>query len=177
MYNLKDLDRWLPIGKTAYKFPNENRRYMRLEVLAEEPANLYVHYGRETHFIGGFEGYDVVQFEVPGVFTITAKGGQCKIWTPELESAGAIEIPEAVSFTKIMTRRTRNPELEAMMHKVQQNMERRIEQVERDVNLRVQNERRIQEQADNRAAVERARREEAERSADGDDTGEDEAAE
>jgi hypothetical protein len=38
----------------------------------------------------------------------------------------AMERPEAVSFTKIASRRARNPELERMMWKMEQNMERRL---------------------------------------------------
>lgn len=173
MFKLGELERWVSLSKTALRFTSEGRRDIRLEVLAEEPANLYVAYEGHTHFIGGFEGYDVVQFSVPGVFTLTAKGGPVKVFTPEVESAGAVEIPEAVSFTKMMTRRQRNPELEVMMHKVQQNMEARIAGVERDMTLRLQNERRISEAAAHRAALAEARIREAESIVDGEPSDED----
>lgn len=147
MFDLKNLDRWKRIGKgTAVPFNNKEPRKVRLEVLAEDVTVLRVGQGKgSAMFIGRFLGYDVVQFQVDGPWTLQADGGICYFWTPELEDFGAPEIPEAVSFTKIMNRRERNPELELLMKKVGDNMERRIAQVERDVNLRLSQERRIHE--------------------------------
>ena len=97
--------------------------------------------GGKSYFIGHFRGYDVVVFNVPGPFELKASGA-CRIWTPEMDTL-AVEIPDAVSFTRMMQRRQRNPELELMMNKVQATMERRLAQVERDVTLRVSTEQRI----------------------------------
>lgn len=155
MFDLKDLDRWVPVTKTALKFTNPEPRKIRLEVLAESEAVLVVTQARKDHFIGRFDGYDVVQFSASGPFELRAESGKVKVWTSEFDAA-AVEIPEAVSFTRTHTRRQRNPELELMMKKVSDNMERRISQVVRDTSLAIAAERREREQE--RAAAEAAAR-------------------
>lgn len=129
MFDLKEPSRFRQVGKSPMKFGGPEPRKVRLEVLSEEPAKLYMKDKTGSHYIGTFEGYDVVQFNVAGPWELTGSGPGCKAFTTELDTV-AIEIPEAVSFTGIMTRRQRNPELELMMRKVTQTMERRIAQVE-----------------------------------------------
>lgn len=160
MYKLSDLEKWVRVPKDiGVKFPTETPRLVRLEVLSEEPTRLYAvhqHEGKEvSHFIGIVCGYDVITFPMPGPFRLTADGTGAKVFTPELENAGQREIPEAVSFTTMMQRRERNPIVEQMMHKMQQNMERRIARAERDLELRLNPERRI---ADIEANLDRFRR-------------------
>lgn len=181
MFKLGDLERWIPVGKTALKFQTEQPRKVRLEVLAEDRTNLFVSIegNKATHFIGGFDGFDVVEFQVPGMFTLTAAGGPCKVWAAEMDTV-AVEIPEAVSFTTIATRQSRNPELEKMMHIVQMNMERRLKQVENDVTLKLSEERRaeiaeVKREAARRLAEAKAERD-AERLASEQDAGEAEPA-
>lgn len=174
MFDLKELDRFKVLGKTPMIFKNAHRRGVRLEVLAEEPANLFVHYGGKAFFIGGFDGYDVVQFQVPGVFSLTAKGGPVSVWTAEMDTT-AVEIPDKVSFTRIMTRRARNPELEAMMQVVQRTVDQRIAMVQRDATLQIAAERRQEAHERNlRESAERVRAEQARRNADGSAPGENE---
>lgn len=183
-YDLADLHKWRPIGG-GLRFPRPEPRNVRIEFLSDEDVKIFI---RETvpgegkpheHFIGVFRGYEVIRFAVRGPFEVhQGKGGACVIWTPEIETAGAVEIPEAVSFTRLITRKQRNPELELIMQKMQVNMERRLRQVARDMGL-AENARR-QEAERERAAAERARREEAERAQiiepSGEDEGEDEPA-
>lgn len=170
MYDLKELDRFVPVTKDGLAFMTSSPRKVRLEVLASAPTKLFVSVGGEPHYIGKFEGYDVVTFAVPGVFSLRSDGGACKVYTPEMEKT-AREAPEAVSFTRIATRRTRNPELELMMQKVQINVDRRIQQVASDLGLRHANERRVSEQRE-RQALERARAAEERAARQGGDGGE-----
>lgn len=144
-YDLADLEKWrrVPSNATGLIFTNDLPREVRLQVLAEQPTRLYVEHGEHRHFIGIVCGYEVIKFQMTGPFSLVADAVGCVVWTPEIESAGAVEIPEAVSFTTMMTRRQRNPQLEMMMHKMQQNMERRIARTERDLQLRFNPERRI----------------------------------
>lgn len=144
MYDLKNLERWIPV-KAGLKFPNDEPRKVRLEVLSpEEDSLLYVTQAKGPKFCIGrfFRSYEVVQFAVNGAWSLTASGGNVLIWTPETVDAGIVKLPDAVSFTTIMTRRQRNPELELLMKKVGDNMERRIAQVQHDVSLVIARERR-----------------------------------
>lgn len=144
MYDLKDLSRWHMLAKgSKLEFPNEERRKVRLEVISEGGTILRASQKKGAPmFLGVFSRFDVVQFQVDGPWTLHVEGDRCYIWTPELTDNGMEEIPEAVSFTKIMNRRVRNPEMELMMKKVGDNMERRIAQVSRDVGLVIAQERR-----------------------------------
>lgn len=168
-YDLNDLHKWRPIGG-GLRFPRPEPRNVRIEFLSDEEVKIFV---RETaageakphdHFVGLVRGYEVIRFAVRGPFEVhQGKGGGALLWTPEVETAGAVEVPDAVSFTRLITRKQRNPELELMMHRMSQNMERRLRQVTRDMEL-ANNARRIEIERE-RAAAENARREEAERAA------------
>ena len=160
MFRLKNLDRWRTIPTNGFSFKNAEPRTVRLEVLAEDAVYLYVAQGKDSpQFIGTFHGYDVVEFEVGGPWKLASSKGKVQVHTPELDGPTAVEIPDAVTFTKIVTRRQRNPELELMMSKMSQNMERRLAQVTNDLQLAAA--------ADRRAAVaeaeERRREEQTER--------------
>lgn len=170
MFDVKELDRWKPVGKEACKFTTKFPRKVRLEVLAEELSKLYVKTETATQFIGNFEGYGVVAFAVPGPFELTARGGPVKVWTQEFESGG-VEVPDSVSFTRIVPERARNPEVDRMMQKMMAGVERRMAAQQRDMaNLLAQNEKRrelaeravaqlLEREAKEREETERARRE------------------
>lgn len=179
MFDLKELPRFRPLasGKERFSFPGKTNRRVRLEVLSEGPSRLYVTTDDGRFFIGHFEGYDVVQFAVPGVWKIEAQGaGNVKIYCGEMEKLNVEASDDAVSFAQIMTRRVRNPELERLMHKMNINLERRLQQVENDVTLRIAAERRL-EDALKREAAEAARREQDAEQDEGDDDGDEAEAE
>lgn len=138
MYDLRNLDKWVPIGKEAIRFKNKTERKVRLEVLSHGTTELFVKEAtsKRPFYIGTFSGYDVVQFAVEGEFLLTSSGqGNACVFSPEFDSFGMVEIPEQVSFTKIVLRKQRNPELELMMKRIGDNMERRIRQVTNDMQL------------------------------------------
>lgn len=160
-YDLANLDKWKAIG-SGIRFPGTEPRNCRIEFLADEETKIFVKHDGHAHFLGLVRGYEVIRFAVTGPYEVhQAKGGGALLWTPELTTAGAVEIPDAVSFTKLMTRKQRNPEMELMMHTMQVNMERRLRQVARDMGLADAARRQAEER--DRAAADRARREEAER--------------
>ena len=179
MYDLKELSRYVEVSDKGIVFPHSQPRKIRLEVLAENEADLYIKDGPEKPiYIGSFHGFDIVQFNVRGTATLQATGAGVRVWTTEFQDA-VIEIPDAVSFTRTMTRRQRNPELEAIQFKMQENMERRLRQVARDVTLQVSAKMRLENEERERERLERARAEEAERTNvgpdDDEDQGEDES--
>lgn len=147
MFDLKDLNSWRVLGSTPVKFKNAEPRKVRLEVLAEDEAKLYVKQANGPVYIGTFDGYDVVTFYANGPYELSAKGGPVKVRSPEFDGPNAVEVPDAVSFTRIVTRRQRNPELELITRKMQENMERRFAQLANDVQLR-ENARERQRQAE-----------------------------
>lgn len=174
MFDLKELSKWVTLTDSGIKFPETEPRKIRLEVLAENSVKLYVEDGKaKAAYIGTFEGYDVVQFNVMGEARLQADGPGCKIWSPEFRGQ-SFELPDAVSFTRTMTRRQRNPEMEKLAHQMQLNMERRLAQVQKDVTLRISEERRAINEERERERLERAAEAEAERLVVGEQPGEDE---
>lgn len=173
MYDLKELTRYVEVTDKGIKFPHDEPRKIRLEVLAEKEASLYVQDGKDKPFyIGTFHGFDIVQFNVRGPTILQATGAGVRVYTPEFQS-DIIEIPDAVSFTRSMSRRQRNPELELIQRTMQQNMEKRLRQVERDVTLRVSQKMREEHAENERQRFERAAEEEAKRVADSRPSGHD----
>lgn len=163
MYDLREITRYVELTDKGIQFPEESGRSIRLDVLAEKPVSLYLKVGKDTPaFIGHFHGYDVVKFTVDGPCFLQADGPGCKIFTTEFQSE-VIDLPDAVSFTRVIERKVRNPELERIELKMRENMERRLQQVTRDVTLRVSQRMREEHAEQERERFERASAEEAER--------------
>lgn len=163
MYDLKELSRYVEITDKGIRFPEDSPRSIRLEVLAEKETSLYVKDGKDDPaYIGTFRGFDVVKFNAFGPVHLQADGPGVRVYTTEFQS-DIIEIPDAVSFTRVMERKVRNPELEKIERTMRINMERRLQQVERDVTLRVSQEMRERYAEQERERFERASAEEAER--------------
>lgn len=163
MYKLHELSRYVAVTDKGVKFPQDEFRKIRLEVLAEKETSLYIKDGKdEPAYIGTFRGFDIVEFHVKGPTLLQADGPGVKVFTTEFQS-DVIEIPDAVSFTRVVERRERNPELEKMQAVMEQNMARRLRQLERDVTLRVSQEVRERHAELERVRFERASEEEARR--------------
>lgn len=72
-------------------------------------------------------GLETVEFNVAGAFKIYAETGSGAVhYLCSGQEPTSVEIPDPVIFTRIAQRRTRNPEMEEMMHRMQLNMERRF---------------------------------------------------
>lgn len=118
----------LPDGEAAV-IPSdvEHLRPVRLRVNAPSPLALYVKTEdcKDAIFLAYVQGLDEIQFNVTGPYKLFAIGGE--LWFDTLDGARAdVEPVDATSFTSIVERRARNPELEIMERKMQQNMERRM---------------------------------------------------
>lgn len=148
MYDLADLSKWRRLNDAGIEFGNDKPRKVRLELLAAEPTRLGVIAKGLPQFKGGMHigtilGYEVISFQIDGPFKLVADGEGCFVWTPELEGMIAHTIPDAVTFTTMMNRRERNPQLELMMHKLNANVERRMRQLEKDVILPLMEDKRL----------------------------------
>lgn len=148
MYDLADLTKWRRLSSDGIEFANDKPRKVRLELLAAEPTRLGVIAAGLPQFKGGMHigtifGYEVISFQIDGPFKLVADGEGCFVWTPELEGVIAHEIPDAITFTTMMNRRERNPHMELLMHKLNQNVERRMRQLEKDVILPLMEDKRL----------------------------------
>lgn len=124
---MMDLRKWQPLaeGEVA-RFHKENARTVRIDVNTTHPVLLYVaQKDEDAEFLCKVDGRDRVEFSVDGPFDLTADGGEVRFYTVD----GADFTMEKVdhdSFTRIVQRRERNPEMERMMYLMHQNTEKRI---------------------------------------------------
>nr|QJB21595.1 MAG: hypothetical protein [Microvirus sp.] len=104
-----------------------HKRKIRLEVNCVAPTRVDVIEGEKGTFLAVVQGYEVIEF-VAGAQAHVAFTSDDEVWyfTNDGDEIAA-ERPEVVSFTKIASRRARNPELELMMFKQQQNINRRLD--------------------------------------------------
>lgn len=135
---LKNIDKWRTIleGEVvtlAGGGQQLDARLIKLECNAPFPTRLYVGTGDDQRFLALINGFEVVEFYEIGEVDIHADGAY-NLYTAEFERL-SVEIPDAESFTTIVERRHRNPELEFIAGKMQQNMERRLAIATRDTNM------------------------------------------
>ena len=124
MQRLTNVDKWFVLeqGKTL-NFENVAPRKIRLDVNAEAAARLYyVDTEGQITFLAAVQGRDVVEFYNHGEFGVTAEGADVWLYTIDGEDI-SFSIPEAETFTKLVERRTRNPEVEMMQYMMKANMQ------------------------------------------------------
>lgn len=123
---IHNLTKWAKLEPgQALQLPGQHMRKVRIELNAPAPTRLDVLDGAVTTFLAVIQGHEVVEFSVSGeAFLSCTSDDDVWYFTNEGDNV-AVSRPDAVSFTKIATRRARNPELERMMFKLEQNQLRR----------------------------------------------------
>ncbi|AXH75493.1 MAG: hypothetical protein [Microviridae sp.] len=128
MQRIFNYDKWTSISEGGgLKFGNTRPRKVRLEVNAPDSVALSVaDADGVSYFLALVAGRDTVEFYSRGSFTLVADGA-CWVYTADGDDISAV-VDAPVSFTKIATRRSRNPELERIAFEMSRNMNRRLEQ-------------------------------------------------
>lgn len=164
MQKMFNLTKWRGIEEgEVITFADTRPRTVRLEVNAPTEVQLFIGSGdADMDFLALVKGRDVIEFSAEGAFSLTVDGGMCNIYTADGDDI-SVHAVDPVSFTRIVERRQRNPELEHMMMVMQINVEKRLAQQAEDFQLRLNRERRIAER--------NARREAAAAAVDGSDEG------
>lgn len=139
---LHNLSKWklLQPGEVI-EINGERARKVRVEFNTEAPARLDIIHGEgdeaEGTFVAVVHGMETVEFHAhPGNHLVATSDGEVWYFTDE-GGAGATD-REAVSFTRIMNRRARNPQLEMMMFKMEQNMNARMALMEDEVRAQLE---------------------------------------
>lgn len=132
MLKIPSLKHWtlLPDGKSVnFEHSVESRR-VRLDVNAAGTAQVYHTDGNgQLTFLGLVTGREVIEFATLAdtSFAISTIGAD--LWFYSVDGADfSFERPEARSFTQLVERRQRNPEIEYMQYMMQANMNRMMEQ-------------------------------------------------
>lgn len=128
---IHNLTKWSVIQPgEALDLPGEELRNVVLDLRVTERTRVDVVADGGVWFLAVIEPADGVQrleFGVTGKVELAfSTDGEVWFFTDDGDSI-AYENPEAVSFTKIANRRSRNPQLEMMMFKQEQNARRREE--------------------------------------------------
>lgn len=130
MQKLNELSRWKTCESgDQIVLPSPKRRQVRLHVNAAGETRLFVKpEGKgDPIFLALVKGLDVVEFVANGTVTV-APDDRVNFYTAEGETVHFEESAHA-SFTKLITRKERNFELETLMARAEQNVSRRMETV------------------------------------------------
>lgn len=105
----------------------EHQRSVRLRVNAPFPMALFINQAEfeQPILLAHVVGLDEIQFEILGDYQVMADGGD--VYFDTLDGTKPfVESVDNESFTQIVERRVRNPELELIERRMQENMERRM---------------------------------------------------
>lgn len=125
MQRIQDVKKWKHVAAgSAMNFENIAERRLRLDVNAAGKATLfYVDGDGETTLLGLVEGRDVIEFATHGgSFSIEVADADVWVYTIDGEDVSFAN-EAAQTFTKIMERRTRNPDLEMMHYMMRRNQQ------------------------------------------------------
>jgi hypothetical protein len=149
MIDLKNLDKWVRVAPgEGYEFAGRNQRTTTLEIRAETSTSVYLYRpekeGIDPIFLCNVDGYQKVRFRMPeGRWAVCGdEGAALYVATIETEAA-SIAFPDTVIFTKIAERRARDPRLEMMMFKMNQNLERRLQAQRAEDNRALEQRRKV----------------------------------
>lgn len=131
---LKNLDKWEhAVSGQAIRFPLDQSRRVTLDVNAPFDTRLY--YTRpgkakaEPVFLALVKGLDRVVFHIDHAFDLVGDA-DFSLYSSEFEETSFVSDEE--TFTTIVERRQRNPELEYIAEVMERNMQKRLAQVAGD---------------------------------------------
>lgn len=128
MRMLKDINklRLVKAGDALSLVDGEFPRDVRLELNTERPTRLgLLLEDKSERFLAVVEGRDTVVFTIEGPCEVwPSSDGEVWWYTVEMEAAAIVS--NAETYTKIAERRARNPDLELVARRMQQNADRRM---------------------------------------------------
>ena len=129
MQRLHNVKKWNHVAAgSAMNFEETKERKLRLDVNSAGPATLfYVDGDGEATLLGLVHGRDVLEFATHGgTFSIAVEDNDVWVHTIDGENIAYVAA-DAVTFTKLVERRTRNPEVEMMRREMQTNFQRLLD--------------------------------------------------
>lgn len=137
---LNTLERWslLKSGE-AIKLEASMTRRVRVHFNLPQAVNLHATFATgETQFVAALDrGRNLVEFVHRGAIALYPDDPNAEVWYQTAEGEPSHVVPvDQKSFARIMERRARNPELEAIVYAMQTNMERRAAAMAHDLEKR-----------------------------------------
>lgn len=129
MIRINSVYQWQEVNvgqRVEFVSDHDELRAVRMLVNAPSPAQIYVQQdGEKPYFVARVEGLEEVVFEIRGSYHLMPFGSE--IWIDTIDgSKGGLEVVDDASFTTIMTRKVRNPEVEIMERLMHENINRRF---------------------------------------------------
>lgn len=128
---LQELARWRRVGEQeAVRIDGPDKvRQVRLEFNVTRPTQVFLLPTKgEPVFLATVDGREDVTFVTSGPVTFMCSGPtgtEVYYYAKEAEKTSVV-VPDAVAFTTIAQRQPRNHDLELMMFKMEQNMQKRL---------------------------------------------------
>lgn len=144
MQRFYNLDKWQKIGEgEVITFTDTRPRTVRVEVNAPDDTGIFIFEGdsKDGQFLARVCGRDVLEFSPNDKFALVADG-ECYIYTADGQNWAMAPVDD-MSFTRIVERKQRNPELERMMYEMQYNLEKRLAKQAEDFELKLARDRRL----------------------------------
>lgn len=129
MQRIFNVENWIVIEPgQVLEYPAEKPRLVRLEVNAAAESQLFMlNAANEAFFLALVKGRDTIEFVSSGKFSLSVAENACSVYTVDGSNiAHTVEAPQ--SFTRVVERRRRNPELEIIAAQMAANMNRILEQ-------------------------------------------------
>ena len=147
MQKIFNLGKWFELPRDArLQFTTDRPRTVRFEVNAPVETRLYVatDIGAQAdglcRFLALVKGRDTIEFSADGAFSLLADDdGQEAVWVFTADGDDvSIQLDAPETFTKIVERRRRNPELEYMVAVMERNVNARLAQQAAEFERRLQ---------------------------------------
>lgn len=125
---LNNLDKWKSVANgELLTFHGDKMRRIRLQLNTSARTNVHLSKADGTlQFLGVVNGFEVIDFiGHDDVELMFSTDGEAYLYCGEFEVTSS-KIVDAESFAKIYERRERNPDLEYMLHRMQNAQEQRI---------------------------------------------------
>ena len=135
MIDLKELSKWALMDGKTLTFPGRKVRPMTIRVNTSAPTGFHLVSTCDktgevtTQFLANVNGYETIKFICKGSVELVADQKGAQVFCAELQHTH-MEPTTTEVYTKIAERRVRNPELELIMHKMNANINKRLQQTE-----------------------------------------------
>lgn len=136
---LHNVSRWAQLEPgNVFPIYGEQSRNVRFELNCETDTRLDIVRDEVPTFLATIRGREDIEFAAEGeCYLVATSEGEVWYHTDEGDRID-FENPMSVSFTKIANRKARNPALEMMMFKTEQNMKRRLAALEDEAMSRIE---------------------------------------
>ena len=135
---LHNISKWAPLkAGRLLELPGSQPRLIRLEVNCEAPArfDLVGADGKSVAFLAVVTGHEVIEFSAEATVRVGATS-EGEVWFFTNDGEDVTVRTDGPTFTSVMARRARNPDLERVMRRAREREGRLLESMRREFDQR-----------------------------------------